>query len=420
MIAASLSRLGGLRLVLACAASLTASATFPLLASDWPQLRGPNRDGHSPESIRASIPKDGAPVLWKTRLGSGYSGPVVARGKVIVFHRRDGIESLDAYDAASGKPLWKCETPANYVDDFGFDDGPRATPVVDGDRVVALGADGHLLCASLTDGKKLWEFEARKELDAAKGYFGFACSPIVVGGRVLANLGGPAGAGIVAFDADTGKPAWKATSHEASYSSPIATTVAGTSRVLFFTREGLVGLDPANGKVAFEHPWRARIQASVNAAMPVLVDDSVLLSASYDTGAILLQLHPDRVDKIWSNDDSLSAQFASAVHHKGFLYGFHGRLDGGRPELRCVDAKSGKVLWNRPDIGHGANLLVGEELLVLTEAGEVLIGPASAKEFKPRSRFQAVGNGARAHPAFANGRLYARDKQSLACLDLAP
>lgn len=420
MIAAPFTRLGGFRRLGLYAATGFLGAAVPLLAADWPQLRGLHRDGQSTESVRPSIPKDGAPVLWKARLGSGYSGPVVSRGKVVIFHRRDGIESLDAYDATSGKALWKCESPANYVDDFGFDDGPRATPVIEGDRVIALGADGHLICASFADGKKLWEFEARKELDAAKGYFGFACSPIVIGGRVIANLGGPADAGIVAFDLESGKPAWKATSHEASYSSPVSGTIEGSLRVLFFTREGLVGLDPANGKVAFEHPWRARLQASVNAAMPLWINDSVFLSASYDTGAILLKLHPDHVEKLWSNDDSLSAQFASAVHHQGHLYGFHGRLDGGRPEFRCVEVKSGKVVWNRPDIGHGATLLAGGELLVLTEGGELLVGPASPREFKPRARFQAVGNGARAHPAFANGRLYARDKQSLACLDLAP
>ena len=142
-----------------------------------------------------------------------------------------------------------------------------------------------------------------------------------------------------------------------------------------------------------------------------MVRDQVFLTASYNTGGILLHLRPDGVDKVWSNDDSMSSQFASAVHHAGYLYGFHGRLDGGKPEFRCVDLKDGRVMWSEERLGPGSVLLVGGELVVVQESGEILVAGPSSKSFAPRARFQGLGSGARAHPAFAGGRLYAEPKR---------
>ena len=137
-----------------------------------------------------------------------------------------------------------------------------------------------------------------------KGFFGAAGSPLVDGDRVLMNIGG-AGAGLVAFDAATGKTLWTATNHQASYSAPVLATINGARHALFFTRAGLVDADPATGKVRFEFPWRARMQASVNAAAPIVVDDMVFLSASYGTGAVLLQIGPGGPKQVWASDDSL-------------------------------------------------------------------------------------------------------------------
>lgn len=388
-------------------------------AADWPQFFGLNRDGRSSETLQATLPKEGAPVLWKSRVGAGFSGPVVAAGKTILFHRVGDEDILESYEAHTGKSLWRWKEPSTYVDDFGFDNGPKATPAVKEGRVFVLGADGQMSCIGLEDGRNIWSKALRKELDAGKGFFGIACSPVVEGDLVMVNIGGPSGAGIVALETATGAIRWKATDHEASYSSPIVTTLQGKRRALFFTRDGLTGLDPATGRVSFEFPWRASIHASVNASIPILVGDAVFLTSSYDTGGVLLKMKPDGLEKIWSGDESLSAQFASPVLKGEHLYGFHGRVDGGKPDLRCVEARTGKVMWEEKRLGAGSILGVGDELLVLLESGEILVAPAVAKAFQPRARFQGLGNGARAVPSFSGGKLYARDKQQLYCIDFA-
>lgn len=392
-------------------------STLELHGADWPQFFGPNRDGRSAETLNSVVPKEGAPVLWKSRVGAGFSGPVITGGKAILFHRVGDEDILEAYDAQSGKSLWRSREASTYVDDFGFDNGPKATPAVKEGRVFVLGADGQMSCVSLEDGRRIWSKALRKDLNAGKGFFGIACSPVVEGNLVLVNIGGQSGAGIVALDAATGDLRWKATDHEASYSSPVVTTIQGKRRALFFTRDGLTGLDPADGRVSFEFPWRASIHASVNAAIPILAGDAVFLTASYDTGGVFLKLKADGVDKVWAGDESLSSQFSSPILKADHLYGFHGRVDGAKPDLRCVEVKTGKVLWEERRLGPGSVLGVGDDLLVVLESGEILVAPAVPKAFQPRARFQGLGNGARATPAFSGGKLYARDKQQLYCID---
>src|SRR5207249_4785033 len=156
------------------------------------------------------------------KIGAGFSGPVVAAGKLILFHRIDDKETVECLDAEKGMRLWSSSYPTHYRDDFGFDEGPRATPAIAEGRVYTYGAEGVVSCWNLADGKKLWSVDGNKEYGAPKGFFGIACSPLVEGDSVLLNIGGRDGAGIVAFDKATGKVRWKATDQEASYSSPVA------------------------------------------------------------------------------------------------------------------------------------------------------------------------------------------------------
>ena len=249
---------------------------------------------------------------------------MVAEGRLILFHRIGGKEVVEALDAATGRPIWSFDYPTQYRDDFGFDEGPRAAPTVAGGRVYTFGAEGALHCLDFATGKKIWSLDTHKQFQVAKGYFGAAGAPLVDGGRVLMNIGG-ALAGLAAFDAATGKTLWTVPNQEASYSSPVAATIQGSRHALFFTRAGLVDVDPATGKVRYELPWRARMKASVNAATPIVVDDFVFVSASYGTGAVLLQIGADGLKKIWASDDALTNHYATSVYKDGFLYGFHGR-----------------------------------------------------------------------------------------------
>ncbi len=392
-----------------------------LSAQDWPQILGPNRDGiyHGP-ALAKTWPKEGPKVLWQKNVGSGFAGPSVADGNLILFHRVANDEIIDCLNATDGTPVWQFKYPTTYVDGFGFDNGPRAVPTITSNTVVTLGADGILTAVSFKDGTKLWQINTRKDFGADKGFFGFACSPLVEGSTVIVNIGGENGAGIVALDLTTGKVKWKATAHEASYSSPAIATINGQRLAFVFHRAGLAALNPADGKVLFDYPWRAREHASVNGATPLILGNRVFISASYDTGASLLELTGnDKPKVIWSNDDSMSNQYATSVHTNGFLYGLHGRHDfAGGTELRCVELATGNVKWSKPGLTPANVLLAGDQLLVLTERGELLSVSADPNEYKLLNRAQILGSNVRNYPALARGILYARDTKKLVALDL--
>src|SRR2546425_1368676 len=386
--------------------------------SDWPQFLGPTRKAVYPAADLAdSWPKDGPQILWDGKVGQGFSGPAVASGKLILFHRLENKEIIECLAAETGKELWKSDYPTAYRDDFGFDEGPRATPAIADGRVYTYGAEGVVSCWNLADGKKLWTVDAKKEYGAPKGFFGIACSPIVEGNSVLLNVGGQDGAGIVAFDKATGKQRWKATDQEASYSSPAVADVHGKRYAFFLTRAGLVILSPGSGDVAAEFPWRPPIHASVSAATPLIVEDYVFLSTSYDRGAVVLQFDGKKLKQIWSGDDQLSNHYATSVYHDGHLYGFHGRQEQGC-DLRCIELKTGKVKWSQDQFGAGTVTLVNDELFVLSEKGELVRAAATPTAFKPSARAQILSFQVRAYPAIANGRLYARSKDRLLCVDL--
>ncbi|MDB5298538.1 MAG: alcohol dehydrogenase [Phycisphaerales bacterium] len=387
-------------------------------AGDWPQFLGPARNGVAAnEGLAAQWPAGGPTVLWSREVGQGFAGPVAAGGKVVLFHRAGEVERVECMEAKAGKVVWSAEYPTAYQDDFNFDPGPRAMPTIAGERVYTFGAEGALHCWEFATGKPVWAVDTKKQFAAGKGFFGMVCSPLVEGNAVILNIGGADGAGIVAFDKDNGKLLWKATDDEASYSSPVAATFHGKRYVLVFSRAGLVAIDPPTGKVEFRFPWRSRMNASVNAATPLVIDDLVFISASYNTGAALLRIGEKGPEKVWSGDDAMSNHYATCVYADGFLYGFDGRQESG-PNLRCVELKTGKVRWSEDHFGAGNLLLAGGRLLVLTEKGELIGAPASPDGFKPTGRAQILGFGTRAYPALADGLLFARDKGKLVCIDL--
>ena len=387
-------------------------------ATDWPQLLGPQRDGvYGGPPLAKSWPKEGPPVPWKRDVGQGFAGPAVSGERLILYHRVENRAVVECLDARTGKELWKAGHATDYRDDFGFDEGPRATPAIAENRVFTFGAEGKLSCWKLETGEALWSVDTPKEFGSRKGFFGRAASPLVEDGQVIFMPGGPGGAGVVALDAATGKVRWKATSDEASYASPMVATVNGKRIVFALTREALVALQPADGRVIFRHPWRPRESASVSAATPLVVEDMVFLSACYGAGAGLFRLRENGPEEIWSGDDSLSNHYATSVQHKGFLYGWHGRQEQGC-ELRCVELKTGKVRWRETGLKAGSVMLAGDELLVLTERGLLLRAPATPEGFKPSARAQVLPSEVRAFPALADGFLFARSKNRLVCLDL--
>lgn len=388
----------------------------PLFAEDWPQFLGPRRDGSYQGKPLPTWPAAGPKKIWNMKIGSGFAGPAVADERLFLFHRTEEREVIECVDASTGKTLWKYRSLADYVDDFGFDDGPRAVPTVSAGRVFTLGADGLMKCNDAKTGKALWKVDVRKQFEAGKGFFGLACSPMVSGRNVLINIGGRS-AGIIALDTQSGKTRWKATKEKSSYASPILTKINNRSHAIFFTREGIVSTDPSSGKIHFSHHWRPSMNASVNACTPVAVGNLIFASTSYGKGAVVLAVNNKKLETLWSGDDSLSCHYSSVVYYNDHLYGFHGRQERGC-ELRCVELKTGKVKWSFPGLRAGSVTLAGKELLVLTERGELVRGPASPNAFRPTARVQLMGATVRAYPALANGKLYVRNDRELICVQV--
>jgi outer membrane protein assembly factor BamB len=392
-------------------------AVVPVIAVDWPQYLGPDRNGtYSGPALAESWGSTGPKVVWRKQIGQGFAGPAVVQNRVILFHRVGNEEVLESLDAKTGASTWRYAYPTNYRDDFGFDEGPRAVPVVADGVIYTFGAQGQLHAVDLARGTRIWSEDTMKRFSVPKAYFGAGGSPLVEGGRVIANVGGEK-AGIVAFDAKTGKVVWTATDDDASYSSGVSATIGGRRSAIFLTRDNLIGLDPATGMVQFQRRWRARIAASVNAATPLVIGDLIFVSAEYGPGAGVLRVEGPKLVDLWTSDEALSNHYATSVYHDGYLYGFHGRQEFG-PSFRAVELKTGMVKWSQDQFRAGSVTLVGDKLLILRESGELVLAPASPQAFKPIARAQVLQGVLRPYPALADGFLYVRNENTLLCLDL--
>ena len=388
-------------------------------AQDWPQFLDEGRKGVYRGPALAETWSAGGPrVVWRKQVGQGLSGPVVVQDRVVLFHRVANREVVEAFDARTGKTQWEYGYPTAYRDDFGFDEGPRAVPVVADGVVYTFGAEGQLHAIDLETGKRIWSEDTRQRFGVPKGFFGAAGSPLVENGRVLANVGGRDD-GIVAFDAKTGKVLWTATKDGASYSSGVGATIGGRRYAIFLTRNGLVGLDPATGDVQFEKRWRARAASSVNAATPLVIGDLIFISAEYGPGAGVFRLEGSKLIELWASDEVLSNHYATSVYQDGYLYGYHGRQEFG-PSFRAVELRTGKVRWGQDRFLAGSVTLAGDRLLILREGGELVLAAASPDAFRPLARAQILAPTVRAYPALAGGFLYVRNENTLICLDLRP
>jgi outer membrane protein assembly factor BamB len=411
--------------LLVCLVVWACAAATGLVGADWPQHLGPTRNGeYTGMPLATRWPADGPRKVWQKPVGAGFAGPVVAGTRLILFHRIGREEIVDALDSRSGERLWRYAYPTTYRDDFGFDEGPRAAPVVAGGRVYTFGAEGQLTALDVSTGRRVWNVDTAARFSVRKGFFGAAGSPLVSEGRVLANIGGTdsgKGAGIVAFDTSTGAVLWTATDHQAGYSSAVSASFAGQATAVFFTRNGLVGLDPAAGTVRFQKPWRSRSSASVNAATPLVIGDTIFVSATYGTGAAALRVQGSQLAELWSGDEILSNHYATSVHANGYLYGFHGRQEF-NPSFRAVDLKTGAVKWNVDAFHAGSVTLAGDRLLILKETGELIMAAATPQAYRPTAQAQILPRTVRSFPALADGFLYARNNDTrqdvLVCLDL--
>lgn len=403
-------------------APLLALVALPLSAADWPQFLGPTRDGRA-AAEEAALPATMArepEVLWRRSAGSGFAGPVVAGGKVILFHREGGDMTTEALDPRTGKTLWRSVYVTDYVDSFGFDNGPRAVPAVADGRVFTHGPEGRVTALDLATGRELWAYDTVAKAGSPQGFFGRAPSPLVLGERVWIAAGGELDgrdAGLIALDVRTGAPVASAVGDEAGYASPVA---AGPERLLAWMRNRLWLVEASTGTVLDARPLRSTMDASVNAATPLACGDGRwFVSAGYGVGANLLRItDKSALEEVWSRQDALDCHYATPVVHEGHLYGFHGRQETGM-KLRCVRLADGEVVWEAPDKLPGGTLqLVHDRLLVVTEQGELWMVPASPKGFEKSLAVQILRAGHRSHAAYADGVLFARDSEELVAVPL--
>jgi len=385
-------------------------------AGDWPWFLGSARDGSLEVQVQ---PWQGEELstAWSIPLGEGFSGPVASGGKVVLFHRQGGDHLVEVVRAENGSRVWQTRLPTHYEDQLGRGDGPRATPAIAEGKVFVTTPEGVLVAFDFAMGKKLWSVDLPSTYAPPKGFFGYGVSPLVHQGSVLLNVGGE-GAGVVAFSVRDGKELWKASSHQASYASGILMRLGAEELAVFFTREGLLALDPTKGTVVHQMRWRSRQNASVNAASPVAIPGGVFLTASYNTGAIALELRESGLHKVWSGDENLSAHYSTPVYFDGHLYGFHGRQEEGA-ELRCVESKTGKVKWVMRGTGCGWLLRARDRLLVMQENGELLLLKADPARSRVEARAKALNGTARALPAFVDNLLICRDGKECKALKLA-
>lgn len=427
---------------------------------------GPNRDQTSPETgLRDTLP---AKSLWQREIGTGYSAPSVRSGLLVLHHRFGGEEIVEAMDAASGKARWRHAYPSAFTDPFGYNNGPRSSPLLTTERCYTFGAEGVLLCLDLATGKPLWRRDTNKDFDVPEAFFGVGSSPILEDGKIIVLLGGQPNSGVVAFDAKTGATIWQnvgektwngvpmtgwpgartvqwnssdpAFQKQASYCTPVAATIHGKRHILCCTRQGLVSLDPSDGSANFSFWFRVRQDSSVNAMTPVIDGDSILLSTAYFRGgSVLLRVQPDgrSVAEGWRGSQ-LEIHWTRPVLTGGHLFAFSGR-DEPDARFRCVEWTTGALKWDRnegwPNGGHGkvapgsepkvfgrgSAILADGKLIALGEAGLLGIFRPNAERVEELARWQVPGLSypCWAAPVLAEKRVYLRSEDLLVCLDFA-
>ena len=388
-------------------------------SEDWPNFLGPRSDGTSAEkNLIQTWPSSGPQILWSRALGASYSAPVTSRGRLILFHRLQNQEVIESVDAFTGELIWKQSYPSFYVDEFGYNGGPRSSPTIEGEHVYTFGAEGKLTCLDFGSGEILWQHWINRDLEVPTNFFGVGVSPVIDGDRILLNVGGGQMAGIVAINKKNGVILWKSGEDKASYSTPIIRSIHGIKLGIFFTRQGLNVLETQTGKSLYRYPFRSRNHFSVNAASPVVVDDYIFLSASYRTGSVLFQLSPIGLQVVWKDSQAMRNHWSTSIYYQGYLYGMDGRHEGGS-RFRCIEFLTGKVLWTaKQGLGRAAFILAEGNLIALGERGTLALIEATPERYIERSRAQILQYPCWTPPILSHGRLYVRNETRLICLDL--
>jgi outer membrane protein assembly factor BamB len=453
-------------------------------AEDWPQFLGPHANGVSDETgLLDKWPTNGPALVWEKKIGTGYGAPSIRSDLLVFHHRLDDEEIVECLEAATGKSIWRYAYPSHFIDPYGYNNGPRSSPLSTADRCYTYGAEGKLVCLDLKTGKLVWQRDTAADWTIPPAFFGVGSSPIFervemsrtnspslspsdgerVGvrgdtGLLIVMAGGQPNSGVVALDPATGKTVWESVGEknwqgqpmlgwpgerkvnwqtwekQASYSTPFAATIHGQRHLLCLMRQGLVSLNPTNGAVNFSYWFRSPVNDSVNAMVPVVVDDLILISgAYYKIGSVLLKVKADGkdIEEIWRST-VLELHWNTPIYHNGFLYAFSGRNEPDA-HFRCVEFKTGKLMWDRDEhwqshstpsphvYGRGSSIMADGKLIVLGEGGLLGLFKLNPQQPEEISRFQVpqLHYPCWAAPILSNKRLYLRSEDRLLCFSLA-
>ena len=426
---------------------LVVAGAATLSAEDWPEFRGEGRLGVWRETgILERFPEGGLEVRWRTPLHHGYSGPAVADGRVFVidFERGrglEGIERLLALDENTGEILWETSWEANYAG-VSWDEGPRATPTVDGDRVYAVGASGIMTAASVDTGAVLWRTRFQEDWGSEIPQWGFAGSPIVDGDRVITQVGGTPDAKVVAFHRETGDEVWRALSSVeagAGVAQPTIIDAGGVRQLIIWHPLAVSALNPETGEVYWEQPFE--VDYNMTVATPVHRGSDLFVTTFYN-GPMMLGLNNDRpaAEMVWrgsSNSeiltDGLHAVIGTPIIDGDYIYGF-----GSYGQLRCLVAATGERVWETQDATSerarwASAFMVQHEdrVFINNDRGDLISARLTPEGYEELDRTPLIAPTSRpgnrreltyvnwSHPAYANRHIIARNDEEIISASLA-
>jgi len=427
--------------------------------SDWPKFLGPLGTSVSTEKGIITPWLKGVPqIVWHKKVGAGYGMPVIAKGKLYHFDRKpkvlgdpeeNKLVRLTCMDAKTGAHVWDYEYQSIYKDSFGYNNGPRCSPLVDGDYVYTYGVEGMLHCLKADTGKLVWKFDVNKEFNVIQNFFGVASVPAIEGNLLIVQVGGspagstqkmlfeqtlkPNGTGVVAFNKLTGKVVYKIADELASYASPVLATIHNRRYCFVFARGGLLAFAPETGKIDFHFPFRCDDVESVNASNPVVVGDKVFISECYGPGSALLKIKPNGGYEVLRDESkkikkSMQIHWMTPIYHDGYLYGSSGR-NTNNAELRCIEFETGKVMWAEPRLTRTSLLMVDGHFVCLAEDGTLSLLRVNPKKYDevssvelkhPTTKQALLEYPCWAAPILSHGLLYVRGEERLVCLEMIP
>jgi outer membrane protein assembly factor BamB len=405
-------------------------AALPLQAADWPQFRGASSDGVTSEKITKPWVGAAPTPLWKVPSTGGFSSLAVADGRVFNFALKqvDGAshESLVAMDAKTGAELWFAALNfAKY--DGGGDagtsenkggDGPRSTPSVIGGNVIALSSQLQLKAFEAATGKPLWSRDLLKEHHGRNIQWQNAASPLVDEGLIFVAGGGP-GESLLAINPKDGEVVWKGFDEKITHATPVAATILGQHQIVFFLQSGLLAVEPKTGKQLWRYAFDYKISS---AASPVVWGDVVYCSAGYGVGAGAVRISKSD-DKFLATElyrvrgnKPLANHWSTPVAKDGCLYGLFQFKEYGKGPLKCVDIATGEIKWEQPGFGPGQVIRAGDHVLVLSDAGELVLVEAKPDAYKELARADVLEGKCWSSPSLANGRVFVRSTTEAVCL----